>query len=375
MNEGAFLRAEKLKGAGRILIAAKHNRRAIQAELGAGGSIDASRCHLNESIAGHASPADVARQADTTMAEAGIGKLRHDAVRALEFVVSLPATTKINVRDFFSAAVVWLARRFGGADNILCADIHHDEAAPHLHVIVLPLIGGRMVGSDALGGRAQMQTLQAEFHKDVCEPYGLRRQSSRLTGTVKTQMVAAVIAELKRLRDPSMASAIWPSIRDQVQADPGPAAAILGIDVPAATKVKKLRSMTDIFISKGKGSAKEETTPNRIGVDAAATVNSSNPVGFAATCERRTLSCVGFAPAAPSPVRVSSLTRGLLDRNASRSLEAPADASMIVAASTSMPKRCRLSVMRLRPAALRLAHAASLRDAGHLRPLTFSTTH
>ena len=89
MSGGAVLRAKKLKGAGIIRAAAAHNKRAIQAELGAGGSIDSGRTVLNECLAGAATPDDVVSLARVKMAGAGVGKLRKDAVRAIEFVVSL----------------------------------------------------------------------------------------------------------------------------------------------------------------------------------------------------------------------------------------------------------------------------------------------
>ena len=50
MSGAAFLRLKKLKGSGIIGKAARHNRRVIQAELGATGSIDPARSHLNETV-------------------------------------------------------------------------------------------------------------------------------------------------------------------------------------------------------------------------------------------------------------------------------------------------------------------------------------
>jgi len=47
MSGAAILRIKKLKGGGIITVAARHNRRVIQAELGAAGSIDPTRSHLN----------------------------------------------------------------------------------------------------------------------------------------------------------------------------------------------------------------------------------------------------------------------------------------------------------------------------------------
>ena len=176
----------------------------------------------------------------------------------------------------------WLADRFGGSDNILSADIHRDESTPHLHVLLLPLIDGRMVGSNALGGPPQLLKLQADFHAAVCVPYGLKRYSRSLTRNDKTATAAAVLAELKRRCDPCMNSALWPVLRDRIEADPGPHAALLGLEAIIDTKPKKMRTMTQIFTSKGKGSAKPEPDTNHI--------------GFIAPANDRTICSVWFAP-------------------------------------------------------------------------------
>jgi len=285
MGAGAVLRFKKLKGKGIIRAAAAHNLRAIQAERGAGGHIDSGRTAQNLHLAGPADPAAVSRLADDRMRAAGIGHLREDAVRAIEFVVSLPVNAGIDDHAFFSSAMHWLAKRFGGEDNILSADIHRDEAAPHMQLLLLPLIGGRMVGSDALGGRSKLRTLQAEFFDQVCQPHGLKRYPQRLSGARKTSVTTAVLAEIKRLGDASL-KLLWPLLRDCIEADPVPFAEHLGLAVDAPVKPKKLRSSTDIFISTGKGPKREPETPTPIRKARAAEVSApalrlQNPIGFA----------------------------------------------------------------------------------------------
>jgi hypothetical protein len=50
MSGAAFLRIKKLKGGGIITAAARHNKREIQAEMGATGSIDPTRSHLSKAM-------------------------------------------------------------------------------------------------------------------------------------------------------------------------------------------------------------------------------------------------------------------------------------------------------------------------------------
>ena len=164
-----------MQGAGKIKTAAAHNKRTIQAELGARGHINPLRTALNEALCGLASPEAIAQHANDRMAAAGISKLRKDAVRAVEWLFSLPANHGINDRRFFADATQWVADNFGGVDNLLCADIHRDEAAPHCHVLVLPLMGGKMRGSAAVGGRGKLKALKNDFYDKVAKGYGLSR--------------------------------------------------------------------------------------------------------------------------------------------------------------------------------------------------------
>lgn len=257
MSGGAMLRVKKLKGSGIIRAAAAHNKRSIQAEVGAGGNIDPRRSGLNECLTGPETPEAVALLARDRLQAAGLTKLRKDAVRALEFVVSLPPTHTINDRAFFVSCVEWVASRYGGYSNILSADIHRDEAAPHLHVLLLPLIDGRMKGSDLLGGRALLAQMHNDFHAQVANHYGLKRATARLTGKGKVAGVAAVLKQLKTTSDAALQSKVWGVIRECAERDPSPFMQALGID-PAHKATKPLRSMTAIFTSKGKGAKTAE---------------------------------------------------------------------------------------------------------------------
>ena len=250
-----MLRAKKLKGASIIRAAAAHNKRAIQAEVGASASIDAARSHLNECLAGPATPDEVFARAQTLMKAAGITKLRKDAVRAVEIVVSLHPAHGTDEHSFFAGCVAWAAGRFGGADNILSADVHRDEAAPHLHLLMLPLIGGRMVGSDQVGGPKQLAELQQHFHSQCAAPYGFKRQQPRMHRAARATGAAAVVAHLKQTRDAVLRSPLMGGrCASGIETNPAPFLEALNLEAPAP-RAKKLRSMTSIFISKGKGSA------------------------------------------------------------------------------------------------------------------------
>ena len=56
-----------------------------------------------------------------------------------------PVNVAIDTNAFFEQTLEWL--RDYWACPIISAFIHHDEANPHMHVLVLPLRDGRMIGA------------------------------------------------------------------------------------------------------------------------------------------------------------------------------------------------------------------------------------
>lgn len=250
MSASGFFKMQKLKGSGKVLAASRHNKRLIQAEQGADSHIDAARICLNLSLHGPDSPEAVARLAKDRMAAAGVRPQKKNAVLALEQVFSLPANTDIDLKAYFNDCVQWVARNFGGLDNVLSADVHLDESAPHLHVLILPLIDGRMNGSDLFGNRQRLQFLQNDFHAAVAGRYGLAKAPARLQGQAKAKTVETVIKQIQATNDTALTSALWPLIRDWIVRDPVACAQALGLEV-TRTADKPLRSMAQIFTSKG----------------------------------------------------------------------------------------------------------------------------
>jgi hypothetical protein len=279
VSAAAFFRLKKLKGSGILLAAARHNRRAIQAELGADSHINPARTHLNTTMHGPPSPEGVAQHAKDLMQAAGVGKLRKDAVVGIEAVFSLPTGHPIDHRNYFARCVEWVGLHFGGPDNIMSADTHHDEAQPHLHVLLLPLVEGRMVGSDLVGNRSSLLALQAKFFTDVARPFGLTKPPARMKGATKEAAVASIIGAMRTSNDPALKSKAWAVIRAAIENEPAPFLAVLGLT--ATTKPKRLKSSTAIFTSTGRGPKKEPV--------------SHKPYRVQGGEMEQSLSCVGFA--------------------------------------------------------------------------------
>lgn len=267
MSGAAFLRLKKLTGGGIISKAARHNRRVIQAELGASGPIDATRSHLNVTLMGPSTADEVAQLAKAKLMAAGITKARKNAVMGVELVFSLPTDHPHDVIAYFTACAHWAGAEFGGLDNIISADIHRDEAQDHSHVLLVPLFEGRLRGSDAVGNKKKLSELQAKFFKDVAAGFGFSKPRARLSGINKAQATRQVLDKLRQ--DPAGKSAAWAVIRDTVERDPMPYALALGI-VITDTPNKPAKTMRQIFTSTGKGPRKEKPIgfqsekPNRV---------------------------------------------------------------------------------------------------------------
>jgi hypothetical protein len=287
VSGAGFFRIKKLKGSGIVLAASRHNKRAIQAEYGAAAHIDAARIRLNTTLHGPATPQAVAQRAKDLKAAAGITADRRKAVIAIELVFSLPPNTSIDPPTYFGDCLPWAARTFGGIDNVLSADVHLDESAPHMHVLLLPLIAGRMKGSDLVGNRQRLQFLQTDFHTAVAGRYGLAKAPARLQGQAKEKTAQTVVAALRASNDRAQESALWSILRDLIDRDPAPFAQLLGIEV-ATPNPPKLRTVVQIMTSKGKGSNMREKP---IGFPV-----KQSPIGAQDVPKAETLSCVGIAP-------------------------------------------------------------------------------
>jgi hypothetical protein len=281
MSGAAFLRIKKLKGGGIITVAARHNKRVIQAEMGATGSIDPTRSSMNETLAGPSTAADVGQLAKDLMMAAGVGKLRKDAVMGLEIVFSLPPAHAIDDKAYFEDCTDWALRYFGG--HVLSSDVHKDEANDHCHVLLLPLIDGRMDGGRVVGNKQKLIEMQKHFHNGVAQRYGLSKAAAKLTGAAKQLASKAVLDRLRETGDKAMQSQLWATIRDVIESDPAPFLMALGIKPLAVAK--KLRTVTQIMTSKGKGKNKEPIS-----------------IDFASTKKERSLCSVDFA-SKPAPLQ------------------------------------------------------------------------
>lgn len=291
MNGNAFLSLSKLSGNGRILQAARHNLRALPPEVDRAGSIAPARSHLNECLHGPPTPEVIAIQAKALISAAlGNKKPRKDAVLCVEVVFSLPATHRLpDDRQYFERCWRWAADEFGGMENILSVVVHRDEAMPHCHLLVLPLLNGRLNASKMLGYKAAFAERQTRFHEQVAHSFGLGRAPNALSRAQRVMAGRTVRQCMEARQDPALSSAAWSAIRQAIEMNPLPFLQLLGLPVPEAEPRRRQKSMAEIFTSPGKGPKKDLNSIDFAAgsTDDCVTPQEEDPM--------RSLSCVDFA--------------------------------------------------------------------------------
>lgn len=183
------------KSAAHPMLAMRHNMRKIAAELGAASHINPQRSKLNQVIHGRSSSLAIEKVRTWVLSKLKIEKTRKNAVHAIEVVISIPPHAAINQLAFFLSARDWLKANYGGL--LIHAVIHNDEEAPHMHALILPIVNKKLQGNALMGNRNRFIQLQADFHKTVCEPFGLDKPKpkSRASEKQAAQAVLDAIAQ------------------------------------------------------------------------------------------------------------------------------------------------------------------------------------
>ena len=106
-------------------------------------------------------------------------KRRKDAVLAVEYVMTaspewFEKATPEQEKALFQRSLQWLADKYG-ADRIITASIHRDEATPHLSVFVVPLTADkRLSAKEFIGDRKKMSADQTSYAAKMLD-LGLER--------------------------------------------------------------------------------------------------------------------------------------------------------------------------------------------------------
>lgn len=152
-------------------------------------------------------------------------KIRKDCPRALEYVISassefFESATEKEKSDYFKKSLEYLQSRHG-KENVISAVIHNDEATPHMHVVVVPVIKEKKTPTkenrtgivEKLNpkhycDKFELPKLHSEFNERVGSVFGLERgeKSERHHKSVAeyqrelAREVAGEKAELERVK-------------------------------------------------------------------------------------------------------------------------------------------------------------------------------
>ena len=165
----AIMRAKKLANMGSVAASMQHCYRERETH-----NADQERTPDNQHL--------VAKSTDEAM-----GKLRDllpekrrkDAVLAVEYVMTaspewFATATPEQEKALFQRSLQWLADKYG-ADRIVTASIHRDEATPHLSAFVVPLTQDkRLSAKEFIGSRDKMRADQSTYAACVAD-LGLER--------------------------------------------------------------------------------------------------------------------------------------------------------------------------------------------------------
>jgi len=169
---------KRLKGQGIIRRAAMHNLREIAAEIGAYGRIDAARISQNYTLRGPETSEAVVSCRNALLNDAGIKKLKSNAVEGLEVLFTWPLQDRECPPQYFEDCTQWAAEHF--AVPVLSSVVHLDESTPHCHVLMLPIVNGRMNGSALFGTRLRLAMHLDAFYREVGAKYGIVRKPPEL---------------------------------------------------------------------------------------------------------------------------------------------------------------------------------------------------
>ncbi len=147
----------------------------------------------------------------------GAQRIRKDAVLCVELLLSVspeyfrplePSRAgywEVDKLERFQWAVQqWLSQTYG--DRIIRAELHLDEATPHIHAYLVPLDErGRLNCKGLFGSREKLRQFQ-DSYAQVLEPLGVERgiRGSRATHTAIQAYYGAVMQEPDLILEPEM---------------------------------------------------------------------------------------------------------------------------------------------------------------------------
>jgi len=231
-----YMNLGKINSFTKLLNAGKHNLRLIDTEIGIykGGKIEPSKSHLNQVLEGPSTPKEIESLAKALTEKNVTKKLRKDAVIAVEVIFSPKADFSKDFNEFFEDCLKWVKSFY--KLPILSAISHFDEQVPHLHVLMLPLVGNRMIGSSIVGYKGKLKYAKEDFFKQLATKHQLIQyvRPESFSPEQREAVAKSVICKLFSLE--GMKTWNTKDLIDVLKPNPFPVAQALGIKVPQSMR-------------------------------------------------------------------------------------------------------------------------------------------
>lgn len=240
-----------------LLVAASHNLRDHQAEHGAHDNICLELSHRNVILHGPSQSGAVDALARELKVKYAVPKrkLRKDHVQALEFVISVRSDSDNDDMAYFKASTRWLIEVLG-EEMLLSAVVHYDEAEPHMHALVLPIMDGQYLGGSPID-KPNLRILNTRFADEVGTSFGFSFEpKSKLNSAQRSEAFNRVIDHLETNDDPVFSSRIWGGVVKHIKGAPQEFLEILGLQMPVQRR-QSPKTMAQIFTSTGKKTSED----------------------------------------------------------------------------------------------------------------------
>jgi len=299
-----------------LLEAVQHNRRHPDGR-GWLHKSDPTKIHLNQCLHGPGSTEGVVALHEGMMASVGYTPMRKDYSQAFEVLFTTLPDFTVDYTVFFAWCLAWTQANLG-RDIVLSADSHFDEGkdgtAPHLHILMAPIVGGEWAGNGFVTTKTWPK-LQAKFGRDLEAVFDIKLMP-QLKGKALTEAATAVKERLTELLAPHIGLDVLQALLKLAGRKPAGLVGPLGINGGAAGDGGAAFQRT--ALSTGKGGKKERWTkpygiePNAYGIE----IDREKVIPFL---------CSGFAEAPPPDQRCDDVDQPLTDiPNADGEIAAPA---------------------------------------------------
>ena len=227
-----FANVLRLKGHTRTLdLAERHNCRKIAQEIGGYGGIDGRRTAQNLDLV-----ALNGRSYEEIVLDFLRSKgfdLNHYSFRksnrgyAVEMIFSVTSGHQCDFNAMYSDSLGWL-RGYYPECHIVHAVVHHDEDTPHMHVILVPILNGRLDADSIRGFKGISKKRNLSLFEFLDKRYGLTFPVY-LKGAEKKAGAGLAIKHYRKLPEAEIKRVLDEPILKSIYARPEPYLYALGI--------------------------------------------------------------------------------------------------------------------------------------------------